>query len=75
MDIKSAKRYYTEYYILITVSSWNCNFVIKHPYDYHTVSIIFWIIAMSVSIGIFVVDLRKIHGMSEIEKPEPPVVF
>ncbi len=50
-------------------------FVIKHPYEYHTVSIIFWIIAMSISIGIFVVGLRKIHGISEIEKPEPPVVF
>ena len=50
-------------------------FVAKHPYDYYTVSIIFWIIAMGISTGIFVVGLRKIHGISGIEKPEPPVVF
>lgn len=50
-------------------------YLAKHANQYHVDSIIFWIIAMSISIGIFIVGTRKVKSLTIEERPEQPVVF
>ena len=50
-------------------------YIVRHPGQYHLDVIIFWIIAISISILIFIVGTKKIRSLTIEEKPEKPVVF
>lgn len=49
--------------------------IMQHPVEYHTLSSIFWAVAMTISVSIFMIGIRLIGRVEENRQIEPPVVF
>ncbi|MEM0156563.1 MAG: hypothetical protein QXN26_00670 [Thermoplasmataceae archaeon] len=47
----------------------------SHASQYVRDSSIFWVVAMAISIGIFIIGLKKLRGVEESAEKEKPVVF